>query len=59
MKRNKITVIAFCLMIAILTVLRIILDETILIGMVVRIIWIISGLLATILAIIHLIKTKK
>lgn len=59
MKKNKITAFAFCLVITTLTVLRLFIDSTTSAGTVIRILWIISGVLATILAVIHLMKAKK
>ena len=59
MKKSKIIVVVFCLVITILTILRIVIDSTTLAGIIVRIMWTISGVLAAILAIIHLMKLKK
>ena len=59
MKKSKIIAVAFCLMITILTILRLLIDSTTLAGTIIRIMWIISGVLATILAVIHLMKAKK
>ncbi|MBP3692436.1 MAG: hypothetical protein J6I80_04240 [Clostridia bacterium] len=59
MKKSKIIAVAFCLMITTLTILRLLIDDTSLAGTIIRIMWIISGVLATILAIIHLMKEKK
>ena len=59
MKKTKIIAVAFCLMITILTILRLLIDSTTLTGIIIRIMWIVSGVLATILAIIHLMKAKK
>ena len=59
MKKSKIIAIAICLMITILTILRLLIDSTTLAGTIIRIMWIISGILATILAAIHLMTAKK
>ena len=59
MKKSKMIAVVFCLMITILTILRLLIDSTTFTGIIIRIMWIVSGVLATILAIIHLTKAKK
>lgn len=59
MRKNKIIAVAFCLIIAALTIARLFIDSTTFIGMIIRGAWLVSGAFSIVLAIIHLVKTKK
>lgn len=57
--KRKIAVIIFCVIITILTILRLFIHNTTFIGMIIRIMWLTFGVVATVLAIIHLIKVRQ
>jgi len=58
MRRKQAVAIVFCTIIIFLTIARFFVDNTTPIGIIIRTAWIASGIIATIFAIIHLIKKK-
>ena len=59
MRKKQILAIVLCIIITFLTIIRFFVDDTTSMGMIIRIMWITSGVIATILAIIYLIKLKQ
>ena len=59
MRKKQIVAIVLCIIIIFLTIIRFLIDNATPIGIIIRIMWITSGVIATILAIMHLIKFKQ
>lgn len=56
MKRRKVCAILLCVLVILLTILRICISSNSLFGTIIRIMWIALGILATILSIVFLVR---